>query len=149
MARVYLPAGSWVDLFRGDAQKGGRTVTHPTPLNQFPLYLRAGATIPFNVRASLWAKPWPLDALSVPGRAGWLSATADVTLTGAPRETEVLLSRQSPPTHVSVDGKEVPRFPNVAALRAARTGWVWNASPFPGALVKVVPHAGTARVHAS
>jgi hypothetical protein len=50
---------------------------------------------------------------------------------------------------VSVDGKDVPRFPNAAALRAARTGWVWSASPFPGALVKVVPHAGTARVRAS
>ncbi|HEY8645568.1 MAG TPA: glycoside hydrolase family 31 protein, partial [Gaiellaceae bacterium] len=132
-ARVYLPAGSWVDLFRGDTQQGGRTVTRPTPLSEFPLYLRAGATIPFDFRrASLWTRPWPLDALSVRGRAGWLSAAADVTLTGAPRETEMLLSRQSPPTHVSVDGQEVPRFPNVAALRAARTGWVWNASPFPG-----------------
>ena len=148
VAQVYLPAGSWVDLFSGNTQKGGQTVTHPAPLDQFPLYLRAGATIPFNFRASLWAKPWPLDALSVPGRAGWLSATNDVTLTGAPRETEVLLSRQSPPAHVSIDGQEVPRFPNVAALRAGGTGWVWNASPFPGALVKVVPHAGTARVRA-
>jgi alpha-D-xyloside xylohydrolase len=149
-AQVYLPQGSWVDLFHGVTEQGGRTVTRPTPLTEFPLYLRAGATIPFNFRGtSLWTKPWPLDALSVPGRAGWLSAADDVTLTGAPRETEVLLSRQSPPAQVSVDGKDVPRFPNAAALRAARTGWVWNASPFPGALVKVVPHAGTARVHAS
>jgi hypothetical protein len=50
---------------------------------------------------------------------------------------------------VSVDGQEVSRLPSVAALRTARTGWVWNASPFPGALVKVVPHAGTARVRTS
>jgi alpha-glucosidase (family GH31 glycosyl hydrolase) len=148
-AHVYLPKGSWVDLFRGETQQGGRTVTRPTPLTDFPLYLRAGATIPFALRAQLWAKPWPLDALSVPGRAGWLSTAGDVTLTGAPRETELLLSRQSPPAHVSVDGKDVPRLPTVGALRAAGTGWVWNVSPFPGALVKVVPHAGTARVHAS
>jgi alpha-D-xyloside xylohydrolase len=148
-AHVYLPKGSWVDLFRGETQQGGRTVTRPTPLTDFPLYLRAGATIPFALRAQLWVKPWPLDALSVPGRAGWLSTAGDVTLTGAPRETELLLSRQSPPAHVSVDGNDVPRLPTVAALRAAGTGWVWNVSPFPGALVKVVPHAGTARVHAS
>jgi alpha-D-xyloside xylohydrolase len=148
--QVYLPSGSWVDLFRGETQKGGRTIDRGTPLEEFPLYLRAGATIPFNVRSvSLWKKPWPLDALSMPGRAGWLSAAADVTLTGAPRETEVLLSRSSPPKHVSVDGKDVPRFPNVAALRAAATGWVWNASPFPGALVKVVPHGRSVRVRAS
>jgi alpha-D-xyloside xylohydrolase len=149
VTQVYLPAGSWVDLFRGETQKGGRTISRGTPLEEFPLYLRAGATIPFNFRASLWTKPWPLDALSMPGRAGWLSTADDVTLTGAPRETEVLLSRQSPPAQVSVDGKDVPRLPNVAALRAAPTGWVWNASPFPGALVKVVPHDGTARVRAS
>jgi alpha-D-xyloside xylohydrolase len=147
---VYLPGGSWVDLFRGETQKGGRTVTRPTPLSEFPLYLRAGATIPFNFRrVSLWARPWPLDAQSVDGRAGWLTSASDVTLNGAPPETEVLMSRQSPPSHVSVDGKDVPRFASVAALRAARTGWVWNASPFPGALVKVVPHAGTARIQAS
>jgi alpha-D-xyloside xylohydrolase len=148
-AHVYLPAGAWVDLFHGETQEGGQTVTRPTRLNTFPLYLRAGATIPFNLRAPLWAKPWPLNALSVPGRAGWLTSTNDVTLTGAPAETELLMARQSPPAHVSVDGNDVPRLPNVAALRAARTGWVWNAAPFPGALVKVVPHAGSARVRAS
>jgi len=148
-AHVYLPKGSWVDLFRGNTEPGGRTVTRPTPLSDFPLYLRAGATIPFALRAQLWAKPWPLDALTVAGRAGWLSTAGDVTLTGAPHETELLLSRQSPPSHVSVDGKDAPRLPTVAALRTARTGWIWNVSPFPGALVKVVPRAGTARVRAS
>ncbi|HEV7642236.1 MAG TPA: hypothetical protein VGO39_15325, partial [Gaiellaceae bacterium] len=148
--RVYLPRGSWVDLFRGETQKGGRTVTRATPLTEFPLYLRAGATIPFAFRsASLWARPWPLDALAVDGRAGWLTTASDVTLTAAPPETELLMSRASPPSRVSVDGKDVPRVPTIAALRAARTGWVWNASPFPGALVKVVPHAGTARVRTS
>jgi alpha-D-xyloside xylohydrolase len=149
-ASVYLPRGSWVDLFRGETVEGDRTVRRPTPLSEFPLYLRAGATIPFDFRrASLWQRPWPRNAQSLPGRAGWLSASDDVTVTKAPRETEVLLSRDAPPGRVSVDGKDVRRFPNVAALRAARTGWVWNAGPFPGALVKVVPHGGTARVRAS
>jgi alpha-glucosidase (family GH31 glycosyl hydrolase) len=149
VAPVYLPAGSWVDLFRGETHDGGQTLHRGTPLDEFPLYLRAGATIPFALRAPLWAKPWPLDALSMPGRAGWLSTAGDVTLTDAPRESEVLLSRQSPPSRVSVDGKDVPRFRSIDALRGARTGWVWTAGPFPGALVKVVPHAGTARVGAS
>lgn len=149
-ARVYLPRGAWVDLFRGTTEKGGRNVTRQTPLTEFPLYLRAGATIPFAFRrASLWKRAWPLDALSMSGRAGWLSAAGDVTLTGAPRETELLLARQSPPARVAVDGREVPRLPNLAALRAAPTGWVWNAAPFPGALVKVVPRNGTARVRAT
>jgi alpha-glucosidase (family GH31 glycosyl hydrolase) len=148
--RVYLPRGSWVDLFRGATEQGPRTLTRPTPLSEFPLYLRKGATIPFAFRrVSLWAHPWPVDAQSVTGRAGWLTTASDVTLGGAPLETEVLMSRQSPPSHVSVDGKDVPRFATAAALRAARTGWVWNTSEFPGALVKVVPHAGSARIRAS
>ena len=48
---VYLPAGSWVDLYTGTTVKGGgASFTRPTPLSQLPLYARAGAVIPFDLR---------------------------------------------------------------------------------------------------
>src|SRR5262249_42713663 len=41
---VYLPPGSWVDLYTGTTIQGGRApFTRATPLSQFPLYARAGA----------------------------------------------------------------------------------------------------------
>jgi alpha-D-xyloside xylohydrolase len=143
---VYLPEGRWIDLYTGQTFEGPRSVLRLTPLAQFPLYLRADATIPFNLReARLWPRAWPLNALQLPGRAGWLTGTSKVELTGAPRESEVLFARSSPPGTVTVDGKEVPRLAP-AALRAARSGWTWNTKPFPGALVKVTPSAGHATV---
>jgi hypothetical protein len=94
----------------------------------------------------LWPRAWPIDALRLSGRAGWLSAASKVTLTGAPRESEVLFARNSPATSVEIDGRQVQRFASVAALRSAREGWVWNTSPFPGVLVKVAPNRGAASV---
>jgi alpha-D-xyloside xylohydrolase len=144
---TYLPAGDWVDLFSGRTEHGGAHVQRVLPLTQFPLYLRGGETIPFNLReAQLWPRAWPLDALQLGGRAGWLSAAAKVTLTGAPRESEVLFPRSSPAKSVEIDGRQVQRFASAAALRSAREGWLWNAKPFPGVLVKVAPKGGAASV---
>jgi alpha-glucosidase (family GH31 glycosyl hydrolase) len=58
---VYLPSGEWVDLWRaapydeasgglvlGPASvvAGGRTITAPAPLDELPLFVRAGAVLP-------------------------------------------------------------------------------------------------------
>lgn len=148
LAHVYLPRGErWVDLTWGTAVDGGTSLLRPTPLDELPLYLRAGDTIPFAPRAyDIWARPWPLDALQVAGRAGWLTAASKVQLRGAPRESAVLFALPKPPAHVSVDGHDVPRAPDAAALRSLASGWLWTAQPFHGALVKVTPHAGAADV---
>src|SRR5262249_44411208 len=47
---VYLPVGRWVDLYTGATVAGSRSFNRPTPLDQFPLYARAGSVIPFNLR---------------------------------------------------------------------------------------------------
>lgn len=149
-AAVYLPRGDWIDLFTGRTVAGPSEVLRSTPLAQFPLYLRADATIPFNLReASLWQRSWPLNALQLTGRAGWLTGGSNVQLTGAPTESEVLFARSTPPGSVSVDGKTVPRFASAAAMRSATVGWTWNRAPFPGAVVKVTPHGGRASVSVS
>jgi len=114
-ASVYVPGGRWIDLFTGHMVDGGRKVRRATPLRQFPLYLRAGATIPFNLRsAHLWRRNWPLDALQLRGRAGWLSGASKVELTGAPPESEVLFPRDS------LHGFGEGRRPGAAALHLGR-----------------------------
>jgi hypothetical protein len=113
---------------------------------QFPLYLRAGSTIRFDLRAPLWPRPWPLNALQVAGRAGWLTTASTLDVKGAPRESEVLAARDSPPSSVQVDGESVPRAASPAALARMRTGWTWVSSPFRGALVKVAPRGGEAHL---
>ena len=72
---VYLPAGTWIDLFSGRRTAGGRTVTRASGPGDFPLYLRAGSALPFNARApAVWASPWRPDDLVRSGRQGWLVA---------------------------------------------------------------------------
>jgi hypothetical protein len=58
----------------------------------------------------------------------------------------VLFARSSPVRSVEIDGRSVQRFASVAALRAAREGWVWDTKPFPGVLVKLAPRGGAASV---
>jgi alpha-glucosidase (family GH31 glycosyl hydrolase) len=45
---VYLPAGQWVDYWRGTLYAGGQEVTVPAPLEGSgpPVFARAGAVIP-------------------------------------------------------------------------------------------------------
>jgi alpha-glucosidase len=46
---VYLPAGSWIDYFRGTRYSGGRTISYPvdpSTWQDIPLFIRDGAIIP-------------------------------------------------------------------------------------------------------
>lgn len=46
---VYLPAGAtWYDFWTGQQQTGGQSVETPAPYDQIPLYVRAGAIIPYG-----------------------------------------------------------------------------------------------------
>jgi len=40
---VYLPAGSWVDVFTGETLEGGHVVSRPVPIDELPVYARAEA----------------------------------------------------------------------------------------------------------
>lgn len=40
---VYLPAGEWIDVWTGDPVDGGSTVQQAVPLDQIPVFARAGA----------------------------------------------------------------------------------------------------------
>ncbi|UDF02707.1 TIM-barrel domain-containing protein [Asticcacaulis sp. AND118] len=46
---VYFPAGaSWYNLYTGEAVKGGQTRTVAAPLDQLPLFVKAGAILPMG-----------------------------------------------------------------------------------------------------
>ncbi len=167
---VYLPPGSWVDLASGLAVAGGGSFVRPTPLSELPLYLRSGSAIPFAARTpSLWPQRWPTDALTMPGRGGWLYApaqgttrerdaafgrlravdsgsTVELELTDAPAQTQVLVAGSRAPRTVEIDGRVVPRAASLAALRSEPTGWLPVRRPYPGIVLKLAPAHGAAAV---
>jgi alpha-glucosidase/alpha-D-xyloside xylohydrolase len=46
--QVYLPQGGWYDFWTGDRVEGGRDIARPVDLETIPIYVRAGAIIPFG-----------------------------------------------------------------------------------------------------
>ena len=45
---VYLPAGKWYDWWTGKLEAGGHTVQRAVDLATMPIYVRAGAIVPFD-----------------------------------------------------------------------------------------------------
>jgi alpha-glucosidase (family GH31 glycosyl hydrolase) len=45
---VYLPRGGWHDFWTGERHEGGREITRAVDLATTPLYVRAGAILPFG-----------------------------------------------------------------------------------------------------
>jgi alpha-D-xyloside xylohydrolase len=46
---VYLPAGAdWYDFYTGERLAGGKSITANAPLNQMPLYVKAGSVVPMG-----------------------------------------------------------------------------------------------------
>jgi alpha-D-xyloside xylohydrolase len=46
---VYLPAGTdWVNFWTGETFAGGRKIQTPAPLEQIPLFVRAGSIVPLG-----------------------------------------------------------------------------------------------------
>jgi alpha-D-xyloside xylohydrolase len=121
--RVYLPVGAWVDLYRGTLVQGATAFTRETPLTQFPLYVRAGAVIPFNLRTAVrsW---WGVEELAHPGRAGWLATDgARLDLRDQPRNVQIFVP--------------LPQRPRTVRIGDRRVVWTWNDGPFPGAVVRL------------
>jgi alpha-D-xyloside xylohydrolase len=168
---VYLPAGRWVDLYSGQVVDGGQTITRQASLEEFPLYLRAGAAIGFSSRV---LGAWGTNVLTKPGLSGWLYApgtgaaggakaiSADqgsltaatgtdgriaLRLRGAPAHAQVVVLAQRPPAAVVVDGRPLPRATDADTLRAMDAGWTFTSGPFGGVVLKLAPRHGTADIH--
>jgi alpha-D-xyloside xylohydrolase len=168
-ARVYLPAGAWVDLGRGTTHRGPGVFVRRTPLLELPLYLRSGSAIPFDLRLPIWSQPWGLNDLSRPGRAGWLVAPGEVPFTArstdygaiavAPtgsglelrlrdtrREVQVVVLGAQGTTSVRADGRRLRQARSQEALRGRAQGWVSRPAPYRGLVLKLAPRRGAATV---
>ena len=45
---VYLPGGDWYDWWTNEKKQGGKTISREVDLATMPVYVRAGAIIPFD-----------------------------------------------------------------------------------------------------
>ncbi len=164
---VYLPAGRWIDLHTGASIEGGKRFVRESTLDDFPLYLRAGAAIGFNQRVEgVWPQEWGTNDLDRMDRSGWLYAPGDgptyttsptggtlfahggrktitLAVTGAPAETQVMVTAGKP-ARVLIDGRPVAETTGPLAGKA--TGWTMKPGPFGGILLKLKPRAGFSTV---
>jgi alpha-D-xyloside xylohydrolase len=121
--RIYLPAGTWVDLGTGGTIAGPSAFTRETPLDQLPLFVRAGSVVPFNLRTAK-ASLWGTGEVSHPGRAGYLATNGTVLgLRQQPRTVQVFVPAASAPAHVTI-GKRPVQF-------------TWVPGPMPGVVLRV------------
>ncbi len=70
---VYLPAGcDWYDFWTGERFIGGRTITAVAPLEQIPVFVRAGSILPLGdvVQRTGEATDGPLEVRIYPGAEG-------------------------------------------------------------------------------
>ncbi|MCP4592810.1 MAG: DUF5110 domain-containing protein [bacterium] len=70
--QVWLPPGDWVNWFSGRTYAGPATIPLQVPLDEIPLFVRAGAVIPLQPKASR-AESKPIDPLILhiwPGSSG-------------------------------------------------------------------------------
>lgn len=67
---VYLPAGAdWYDYWTNRRYTGGQTIEVAAPIDQVPLFVRAGSIVPMGVQVPSTATKQPLEAIRVyPGR---------------------------------------------------------------------------------
>ena len=62
--RVYLPAAKWYDFWNGVTADGAREITAGAPLEQLPLFVRAGSIIPMGPDVE-WSAEKPADPIEV------------------------------------------------------------------------------------
>lgn len=85
---VYLPAGDWYDWWTNARAAGGRTVTRDVDLATMPIYVRAGAIVPFDP-----VRQYTAEAVSEPTTIRvYRGADGDFTLYDDDGATQAYLS---------------------------------------------------------
>ncbi len=62
--RVYLPDAKWYDFWNGVSVDGKREITAESPLDELPLYVRAGSVVPFGPAVE-WSTEKPADPIEL------------------------------------------------------------------------------------
>jgi alpha-D-xyloside xylohydrolase len=121
---VYLPAGEWVDYWSRERHAGPRTLEVAAPLDEIPLFVRAGAILPLlpegvetlvRRHAGLSSEVVALDERRVlevwPGAAGTLRTREGLAAElagGGGRATLRLVSATPRPLEVRLVGRALP-----------------------------------------
>jgi alpha-glucosidase/alpha-D-xyloside xylohydrolase len=76
---LYLPQDSWYDLWTEERVEGGRTILRAVDLATMPLYVRAGAILPFGPVRQYTSEPSdePITFVVYPGADGAFSLYED------------------------------------------------------------------------
>ncbi|MGX5694740.1 NPCBM/NEW2 domain-containing protein [Agromyces soli] len=109
---IYLPAGAqWVDYWTGQVYEGGQVLNgHPAPLDQLPLFVRAGALVPQGIVAR---------------NASLVPEDSPVTLSLYPQgESEFALYEDDEVTRGYADGESSTQRFTVDAPEAGKKGTV-------------------------
>jgi hypothetical protein len=135
---AWLPPGDWVNAWTGDTIAGPAMVTNHVPLNQIPLFIRAGAVLPLAPEMQYTAeKPWSpvmLDLYPRPGQTNHAALYEDDTLTtayqlGEFRKTAIAASADSEGRKLRVEiGAAIGSFPGALKDRA----WTLRIHPPKG-----------------
>jgi alpha-glucosidase len=109
---IYLPAGTqWVDFWTGALHEGGQVLNgHPAPLDQLPVFVRAGALVPQGITAR---------------NASLVPEDSPITLSVYPQgESEFSLYEDDEVTRAHADGEYSTQAFSVDAPKAGQKGTV-------------------------
>jgi alpha-D-xyloside xylohydrolase len=69
---LYLPKGNWYNFWTGESVEGGRAIDTPAPLEEMPIFVRAGAILPMGPTIEYTQQPSndPLEIRVYPGADG-------------------------------------------------------------------------------
>ena len=74
--QVWIPPGRWINAWNGNVVCGPGTVTNVTPLEQIPLFIRAGTILPLAPEMDFTGqKPWTPLTLDVYPQSGETNST--------------------------------------------------------------------------
>ena len=91
---LYLPAGTWIDLWSGKTLAGGDWITVDAPLDRIPLFAREGTVIPLRFGAAGRLGDDTGNGLSLTdGLVYWLAVGGDKSRSGADMLSPVTFER--------------------------------------------------------
>jgi alpha-glucosidase len=142
---AWIPPGDWIDAWNGEIVSGPVTVTNQVPLDQIPIWIKAGAVLPLAPQMQYTGeKPWsPITLDLYPSATETNHATLyeDDTRTtayqrGQFRNTDIAMSADETDKIVRVEiGAAVGNFRGELKKRAwilrihPPTDWVKNMTP--------------------
>jgi alpha-D-xyloside xylohydrolase len=138
--RVYLPDVTWYDFWSGTKIQGARAIDTPAPLDQLPLFVRAGSILPLGPDVE-YATEKPADPLEIRVYRG---ASGDFTLYEDENDNynyeqgahATIPFHWDDASHTLTIGESVGTFPGMLESRVFRVVFVDEAHGTGGALTQ-------------